>query len=301
MVVELRHLRYFVTVAAERSFSRASEKLHIAQPPLSRQIQQLEQELGTQLLHRGRPITLTDSGRYFFEQAVQVLQRTDEIRAMTRRIGTGKKRQFGIGFVASTLYDVLPEIIRRFRVTAPGVEIVLTELTTLEQAAALKVGRIDIGFGRLLFDDDGLTRRVIHEEELSVAAPRGHFLGRKRKPLKLKHTVDVPLILYPNAPRPSYADQVLSFYRKLGLEPKVGFEVRELQTALGLVAADVGIALVPSSVRRLGRNDVEYLALDEPDITSPIIMSYRPNDTSPLLAKILKLVEEFEPRPKIGT
>jgi len=299
MIVELRHLRYFVTVAAERSFSRASEKLHIAQPPLSRQIQQLEQELGTQLLHRGRPITLTDSGRYFFEQAVQVLQRTDEIRAMTRRIGTGKKRQFGIGFVASTLYDVLPELIRRFRLTVPGVEIVLTELTTLEQAAALKVGRIDIGFGRLRFDDDGLARRVIHEEKLAVAVPRGHFLVRRRKPLKLKHTLDVPLILYPNAPRPSYADQVLSFYRKLGLEPKVGFEVRELQTALGLVAADVGIALVPSSVRRLGRDDVEYLALDESDITSPIIMSYRANDTSPLLANILKLVQEFEPRASV--
>jgi DNA-binding transcriptional LysR family regulator len=123
----------------------------------------------------------------------------------------------------------------------------------------------------LRFEDDGLTRRVIHEERLSVAVPHGHALARKRKPIKLKHTVEVPLILYPNTPRPSYADQVLSFYRKLGLEPKVGFEVRELQTALGLVAADVGIALVPSSVRRLGRDDVEYLALNEPDITSPIM------------------------------
>jgi len=251
--MELRHLRYFVTVAAERSFSRASEKLHIAQPPLSRQIQQLEEELGTQLLHRGRPITLTESGRYFFEQALQVLQRTDEIRAMTRRIGTGKKKQFGIGFVASTLYDVLPELIRRFRLTTPDIEIVLTELTTLEQAAALKMGRIDIGFGRLLFEDDGLTRRVIREEKLSVAVPHGHVLSRTKGPLKLKHTADVPLILYPKTPRPSYADQVLSFYSKLGLEPKVAFEVRELQTALGLVAADAGIALVPSSVRRLGR------------------------------------------------
>jgi len=299
--VELRHLRYFVTVAAERSFSRASEKLRIAQPPLSRQIQQLEQELGTQLLHRGRPIALTDSGRYFFEQALQVLQRTDEIRAMTQRIGTGRKRQLAIGFVASTLYDVLPELIRRFRLTAPGVEIALTELTTLEQAAALKVGRIDIGFGRLHFDDDGLTQRVIHEEKLAVATPHGHVLARKRRPLKLKHTVGVPLILYPSAPRPSYADQVLSFYRKLGLEPKVGFEARELQTALGLVAADVGIALVPSSVCRLGRHDVKYLALDEPDITTPIIMSYRSNDTSPQLAKLNELVQEPESRPKLGT
>ena len=93
----------------------------------------------------------------------------------------------------------------------------------------------------------------------------------------------------------------MSFYRKLGLEPKVGFEVRELQTALGLVAADVGIALVPSSVRRLGRDDVDYLTLDEPDVTSPIIMSYRANDTSPVLTKMLELVRDFEPRQKVGT
>ena len=295
--MEFRHLRYFVTVAAERSFSRASEKLHIAQPPLSRQIQQLEEELGTQLLHRGRPITLTESGRYFFEQALQVLQRTDEIRAMTRRIGAGKTQQFGIGFVASTLYSTLPELIRRFRLMVPDVEIVLSELTTLEQAVALKDGRIDIGFGRLRFDDDGLIRRVIREEKLSVAIPHGHVLNRIRRPLKLKHTADEPLILYPKTPRPSYADQVLSFYRKLGLEPKVGFEARELQTALGLVAAGVGIALVPSSVRRLGRDDVDYLALDEPEITSPIIVSSRPNDRSPLLAHILNLIGEFEQWP----
>jgi LysR family transcriptional regulator, benzoate and cis,cis-muconate-responsive activator of ben and cat genes len=294
MHMELRHLRYFVAVAAESSFSRASEKLHIAQPPLSRQIQQLEDELGTQLLHRGRPITLTESGRYFFEQALQVLQRTDEIRAMARRIGAGKKRQFGIGFVASTLYSALPELIRRLGLMAPDVEIVLSELTTLEQAAALKGGRIDIGFGRLRFDDDGLTHQVICEEKLSVAAPHGHILSRMRRPLKLKHTAGVPLILYPKTPRPSYADQVLSFYRKLGLEPKVSFEARELQTALGLVAADVGIALVPSSVRRLGRDDVDYLPLDEPEITSPIIVSFRPNDGSPLLAHILKLIQEFD-------
>jgi len=295
--MELRHLRYFVTVAAERSFSRASEKLHIAQPPLSRQIQQLEEELGTQLLHRGRPITLTEPGRYLFEQAVQVLQRTDEMRAMTRRIGAGKKRQFGIGFVASTLYHTLPEIIRRFRLTVPDVEIVLSELITVEQAAALKEGRIDIGFGRLQLDDDGLTRRVICEEMLSVAAPHGHALSRTRRPLKLKHTTAAPLILYPNAPRPSYADQVLSFYRKLGLEPKVSIEVRELQTALGLVAAGFGIAVVPSSVRRLGRDDVDYIALDEPEVTSPIIVSFRANDTSPLLAHILKLIQEFDQWP----
>lgn len=292
--MEFRHLRYFVTVAAERSFSRASEKLHMAQPPLSRQIKQLEEELGTQLLNRGRPITLTEAGRFFFEQAQQMLQKADEVRTMTKRIGTGNRRQFGIGFVPSVLYDTLPDLIRQFRDDALDVEIVLSELITIEQAVALKEGRIDIGFGRLWFDDDGLTRRILREEKLAIAVPHGHHLGHRKRRLMLRHVVDLPLILYPNAPRPSYADQVLSFYRKSGLEPKVAIEVRELQTALGLVAAGVGISVVPSSVRRLGRDDVDYLPLEEPDIASPIIVSYRPNDGSELLARMLRLIDEFD-------
>lgn len=292
--MEFRHLKYFVTVAAERSFSRASDKLHMAQPPLSRQIKQLEEELGTQLLNRGRPIKLTEAGRYFFEQAQQMLQKADEVRTMTKRIGTSNRRQFGIGFVPSVLYDTLPDLIRQFRGDASDVEIVLSELITIEQAVALKEGRIDIGFGRLWFDDDGLTRRVLREEKLAIAAPHGHRLGRMKSRLMLRHVVDIPLILYPNAPRPSYADQVLSFYRKSGLEPKVAIEVRELQTALGLVAAGVGISVVPSSVRRLGRDDVDYIPLEEPDIASPIIVSHRPNDGSELLAKMLRLIDEFD-------
>jgi len=292
--MEFRHLRYFVAVAAERSFSKAAEKLHIAQPPLSRQIKQLEEELGTQLLNRGRPITLTTAGRFFFEQAQQLLQKANEVRAMTKRIGTGNRRQFGIGFVPSVLYDTLPDLIRQFRDDASDVEIVMSELITIEQAVALKEGRIDIGFGRLWFDDDGLTRRMLREETLAIAAPHGHHLGRRKRRLKLGHFADAPLILYPNAPRPSYADQVLSFYRKCGLEPKVAIEVRELQTALGLVAAGVGISVVPSSVRRLGRKDVDYLPLEEPDLTSPIIVSHRANDNSELLAQMLHLIDEFE-------
>src|SRR5262245_6192990 len=294
MVMELRHLRYFVTVATERNFSRAAEKLHIAQPPLSRQIHQLEEDLGTQLLNRGRPITLTEAGRYFFEQAFQILQKADEIRATTKRIGTGKSRQFANGFVASNLYDTLPELIRQFRLEIPNVEIVLAEVITIEQAVALKEGRIDIGFGRLWFDDDGLQRRVLREERLAIAAPHGHHLSRTKGRLTLKQVVDVPPILYPNAPRPSYADQVLSFYRKRGLEPKVGFEVRELQTALGLVAAGLGISIVPLSVRRLGREDVNYRPLGEPDVASPIIVSYRPNDNSALLERMLSLIDKFD-------
>jgi DNA-binding transcriptional LysR family regulator len=292
--MELRHLRYFTTVAAEGSFSRAAEKLNIAQPPLSRQVQQLEEELGVRLLDRGRPITLTEPGRYLFEQARQILQRIDEMRAMTQRISKGMVLQFNIGFVASTLYDALPELIRRFRIIAPGAEVQLVELTTMEQVAALKDGRIDVGFGRLRFDDEQITRRVIREETLCLAVPLGHKLAASEGKVRLRQTAGEPLILYPKAPRPSYADQVLSFYRDAGVEPTIGMEAKEVQTALGLVASGGGVCLVPASVRRLGRDDIRYIDLDEPRMMTPIIMSHRKNDNSALLAALTKLVREFD-------
>jgi LysR family transcriptional regulator, benzoate and cis,cis-muconate-responsive activator of ben and cat genes len=291
--MELRHLRYFAMVAAEGSFSRAAEKLHIAQPPLSRQIQLLEEELGTRLLDRGRPLTLTESGRYFYEQVRQVLTRVDEIKAMTQRIAKGTVTQFSIGFVASTLYEALPELIRRFRITVPGIEVALFEMTTLEQISALKDGRIDVGFGRLRFDDEGITRKIIRRELLVAVVPQGHRLQDMGGALKLKQLESEPLIVYPRAPRPSFADQVLMFYRDQGLAPQVAFEVSALQTALGLVAAGAGITLVPASVRRLGRDDIAFIDLDEPELISPIIMSYRTNDASPMLAQLLALIRGF--------
>ncbi len=294
--MELRHLRYFTTVAATGSFSRAAEKLNIAQPPLSRQIQQLEEELGVRLLDRGRPLTLTESGRYFFEQARQILQRVEETKAMTRRIAKGMVLQFNIGFVASTLYDSLPELIRRFRITVPGVEVQLVELTTMEQVAALKDGRIDVGFGRLKFEDEAIMRHVVREERLCLAVPIDHPLAAESGRIRLKDVAAEPLIIYPKSPRPSYADQVLGFYRDAGVEPRIGIEARELQTALGLVASGGGVCLVPASVRRLGREDVRYIELDEPTISTPIIMSYRRADASKLLGQFVMLVRDFDHR-----
>jgi LysR family transcriptional regulator, benzoate and cis,cis-muconate-responsive activator of ben and cat genes len=292
MDMDLRVLRYFVTVAAEGSFSRAAEKLNMAQPPLSRQVQQLEDELGVQLLNRSRPITLTDPGRHLLEQARQILNRVEEAKASTQRIARGMVLRFNIGFVASTLYDTLPDLIRRFRIAAPGADVQLLEMITLEQMAALKDGRIDVGFGRLRFEDDAIARMVIREESLCLAVPIDHRLAKAKK-LKLQQTVGEPLILYPNSPRPSFADQVLAFFADAAIEPTVGMEVRELQTALSLVASGAGVSIVPVSVRRLGRSDVRYVDLDEPDMRSPIIMSYRKNDSSPLLAQLMKQVGEI--------
>lgn len=291
--MDLRHLRYFTTVAAEGSFSRAAEKLNMAQPPLSRQIQQLEEELGTRLLDRGRPLKLTEAGRYLFDQSMQVMQRVDEMKATTKRIGMRMVFQFRIGFVASTLYDALPELIRAFRALSPEVEVQLLEMTTLEQIGALKDGRIDVGFGRLRFEDDMLVREVLREEPLCVAIGAPHERLSAKARTKLADLEAEPLILYPHSPRPSYADQVLSFYREAGLTPRIGMEARDVQTALGLVASGVGICVVPASIRRFGRADVHFLDLDE-TFSSPIILSHRKNDASALLRQLVKLTRELK-------
>ena len=289
--MELRHLRYFVAVARERSFTRAAEVLHIAQPPLSRQIQQLEEELGATLIERGtRPARLTEQGRVLFEQAVQILERIDEMKAMMRRMDLARRHLFTMGFVASTLYGRLPEVIRAFRAARPAVELTMLELTSLEQVVALKDGRIDVGFGRILLEDAAITRQLLRNERMIAALPVNHPLLERPGPLHLADLAHERLIVYPKAPRPSYADQVLAVFRSRGLKPAALHEVRELQTALGLVAAEAGVCLVPAAVERLRRDNVAYRPLDEPDAISPIFMSSRRGDASPEIALVLELI-----------
>ena len=281
-------------MARERNFTRAAESLHIAQPPLSRQIQQLEDELGVTLIERGsRPVRLTDGGRLLYEQAVQVLERVEETKAIARRLQAAGRRRVSLGFVPTTLYGYLPEVIRRYRSARPGVELTLLELTTLEQITALKEGRIDVGFGRIPFDDPLVERRLLRNERLIAALPSSHPLAPHAGALRLDVLAGEPLVVYPNAPRPSYADQVLMLYRERGLKPPFVHEVREVQTALGLVAAEAGICLVPRSLERLRRDNVVYRLLDEEKAVSPIIMSTRKGDKSPEIALILRLIREI--------
>jgi DNA-binding transcriptional LysR family regulator len=268
--------------------------LHIAQPPLSRQIQQLEDELGVWLIERGtRPVHLTEAGRLLYEQAEQVLARVEEIRTMAGRLSEAARPRFSIGFVGSTLYGELPNIIRLYRAARPGVEIALIELITLEQIAALKEGRIDVGFGRIPLEDAAVERRLLRNERMIAALPSDHALLARAAPLRLEDLASEPLVVYPSAPRPSYADQVLRLYRERGLRPPAVHEVRELQNALGLVAAETGICLVPASVERLRRDGVAYRPLDEEKAISPIIMSSRKGDRSPEVALLLKLIREM--------
>ena len=293
MNLELRHLRYFAAVARELSFSRAAEQLHIAQPPLSRQIRSLEDELGAELIDRSsRPLRLTPAGRFFQVQAQQLLDRMAEVQAATARIAGGGRTWFGLGFVPSTLYGALPEVIRRFREAQPAVELSLFEMTTVQQLEALKAGRIDVGFGRLQVDDDQIIGELVREEPVVAALPVNHRLAR-HKSLSLAKLVSEPLLLYPAKPRPSYADQVLEMFHSRGLKPVIALETNEVQTAIGLVVAGIGYALVPQSVQALDRAGVLYLPLTDERVTTPIIMNRRRDDDSELTTYLRAMVRSL--------
>ncbi|AMU09559.1 MULTISPECIES: LysR family transcriptional regulator [Burkholderia] len=291
--MELRQLRYFIAVAEEMNITRAAERLHMTQPPLSRQLQAIEEEIGLPLFERGaRPLKLTDAGRVFHAQAKRLVDQADELGPLTRRLAQLSER-IVIGFVPSTLYGALPDVIRAFREAQPDVELSLIEMFTLEQLGALKGGRIDVGFGRLRFDDDQLVREALIEEKLIAALPAGHRLADPGRPLTLADLADETMIVYPSTPRPSFADQQLSALRDGAVVPAAVHEVRELQTALGLVAAQVGVSLVPESVEGVRVKGVVYRRLPEPGATSPIIMSRRLHGESAATAAFCAIAREM--------
>ena len=288
--MDLRLLRYFVAVAEEGNFNRAAERLHIAQPPLSRAVQLLEARIGAALLERAaRPLRLTAIGTLVYNQALQILARIEDMDAMVKAAAGSERRRLVIGFVASTIYARLPELIREFRKAEENVDLLLVESTTLDQISALKEGRIDVGFGRIRFDDPAVRRIVLRDERLIAALPLSHPLAVGEAPISIKDLAGEPQIVYPRATRPSYADQVISLFRDHAIEPRVVHEARELQIAIGLVAAEEGLALVPESVRRARSHDVAYRDLLE-NATSPIIMSHRAGDQSPELRMVAKTI-----------
>ncbi|SDM34331.1 DNA-binding transcriptional regulator, LysR family [Franzmannia pantelleriensis] len=292
--MELRHLRYFCVVAEELNLTRAAARLHMAQPPLSRQIKQLESEVGADLFQRGsRGLRLTAAGQFFYEHTLQILEKVEVTTAATRRMARSKRRLFGIGFVPSVFYGQLPLLVRDLR-QKDDVELTLAELTTVQQIQALKAGRIDIGFGRLRIDDPDVEQEVLFDEPLMAALPSDHPLANTRP--TLAQLADYPLVLFPAKPRPSLADITLGLFRRQGLKVSVAQEANELQTALSLVASEIGITLVPEQVKRVQRDGIVFVYLDDRNITSPVICSRRkgepPSDIMRQANAILEVLVE---------
>jgi len=291
--MDLRQLRYFVAVVRERNFTRAAEQLRIAQPPLSRQIQMLEGEMGVPLLIRNtRPIRTTDAGRLVYEQAIQILGRVEQMQTAAKHVGLHHRTVLCIGFVASVLYSGLPTLMRKLRQHAPELDIQMVELTSVQQVQALKEGRIDIGFGRIRHSDPNVAGIVLRGEPVAVVVPIGSTMARVSTPIAIEQLAGRKLIVYPKEPRPSFADQVLNMLHGDGVQPGEVLEVREIQTALGLVAAEFGVCVIPASARQI-REDVHFRLIDSEHAISPIILNHRVNDNSIHVDLVKQLVKEM--------
>ena len=214
--MELRHLRYFMAVGEELSFTRAAERLHIAQPPLSQQIKQLEEELGVTLLQRGaRPLRLTGAGEVLLQRSRALLADLDAAIAETRRTGRGQTGKLSVGFAGSAMYVFLPDVINTFREACPNVELNLHEMLASEVAQALQERKIDVGFARPQLPPlDHIAQRLILEEPYLAALPKRHRLAG-RTLIALSDLADEPFVLYPSTPGPSVMEIFTSACREV--------------------------------------------------------------------------------------
>ncbi|WGV28322.1 LysR substrate-binding domain-containing protein [Halotia branconii] len=292
--MELRHLRYFIAVAEELHFSKAAERLHIAQPPLSQQIQQLEAELGVKLFHRKtkRQIQLTEAGQVFLQEAYQLLVQLETAVTLTQRIGRGQTGQLRIGFTSLVIYDLLPLILRQFREQFLEVELVLLELTTSQQEQALKDSRIHVGFAHPPLEDDTLSYKCIHRQTLVVALSSTHPLAQQED-ICVRSLFSEPLIMFPRYLAPGLYDRIMSIFQQENFKPNITQEAIQMQTIIGLVSAGMGVAITPSSLQNLQRSGVVYrpLLAEVPVIETAVI--WQENSLIPVVENFLEFTQKF--------
>jgi LysR family transcriptional regulator, benzoate and cis,cis-muconate-responsive activator of ben and cat genes len=293
--VNLRTLQCFVVLAEELNFSRAAERLHIAQPALSQQIRGLEKELSAQLVdRRRRPMRLTEAGSYLLTEARQILAACEEAVLGTREISLGVRGWLAIGFTRSAMYSVLPPALKAFHAAFPRVKLELFEMLTEEQESALYEGRIHVGIGRQPPAIAGCaTRLLLRERVIAVLAP-DHPLAAAEE-VDIARLAKSPLILYPMDASSRFARFVESLYRNAGFVPSVEYRASEITTAIGLVAAGLGMTFVGESVARHGRSDVVYrpIAGLDPMQATTLGATFRADDTSPHLRAFLGFLPEI--------
>ena len=292
--MELRHLRYFVAVAEELHFSRAAERLHIAQPPLSQQIRQLEDELGVRLFERTRRrVLLTDAGRLVLEEARRTIAQAARVISVARRSAEGAAGFLRLGFSSSAPYTTLPAILRRFRAQFPDVKLALFERSSEEQIELLAADTIDAAFVRRPIENapESLVVKTILREPLVLALPRSHRLCRRRS-VEVKALADESFILFPRHAAPGLYDQVAAICRRAGFQPKVSQEAVQMQTIISLVSAGLGVAIVPASIRKLHRERVVYRALSPANVTTEMAVVHDRENRSKVLQSFLHVVAE---------
>ncbi len=294
--MELRHLRYFVAVAESRHFTRAAQTLGIGQPPLSQQIQALEHELGARLFERlPRGVRLTDAGQALFEDARRILREVDRAVERAQRVARGELGRIRVGMINSApFHPLIPRLIREFRREYPQVALSLEERTTPGLAAAVRNDAIDVAFVRpLLGDDEGLCVEPLLDEDLVIALPSGHPLTRRTRVPLLALSIE-PFVLFPRAVGAGLHDEIISACRNAGFSPRIVQETSQVTSIVNLVAAGLGVSIVPASMQQIHSDGVSYRAIQKPVPKARLSLIYRKADAAaPQLRKLLELTRRL--------
>lgn len=287
--MELRHLRYFVAVADAWSIGHAAEHLHMAQPPLTRQIRQLEQELGVTLFRRtNRGVELTSAGQVFLDDAQRVLQLAEQAGGRAHRAGEGAVGRLDIALFGTGIFGVIPVLLKAYRTATPDVTIVLHNMDKEAQLEALEHRTIDLAFNRVVGPQAGITNEVLLAERLFVAIPDDHPLAA-RTAVRLDELEGEPMVLFPRGMRPNFMDIVRDACRTVGFEPTVVAEVDDVVHGIALVASGGALALVPRSGKNLHVPGIVYRPLTHSPVSQvDLCCIYRSDDNSPVLHRLLQ-------------
>jgi DNA-binding transcriptional LysR family regulator len=273
MNIELRHLRYFIAVAEELHFGRAAERLRITQPPLSQQIQALEEMVGARLLARNnRNVSLTQAGDMFLKEAYQVLDQVNRAAKKAGRFDRGELGELTIGFTSSAPFiSVVSRSLRTYRHQYPEVHIKMREINTKQQIEPLLNGELDLGVMRNTRLPDVLHHQLLLREALVVLVPEGHrFNQMPVGSLRFHHLTDEPMVFFSREVGTALYDETLSLLANAGVTPVITQEVGEAMTIVGLVSAGLGVSILPASFSRLKIDGVNYLPLAEPEATTEV-------------------------------
>ncbi|HBN9876125.1 TPA: LysR family transcriptional regulator [Pseudomonas aeruginosa] len=291
--MELRHLRYFIAVAEELHFGRAAERLGISQPPLSQQIQALEEEVGARLFERtNRRVELTDAGRLFLDESRQVLAHVDKAVLLARRAHLGELGELKIGFTSSAPFtSTIPSSIHAFRKAYPDVHLDLQEMSSRQVLKALLEESLQVGVIRPLALPDAVHWVELFREPLVAVLRADHPLAAGSEDgLAIAALAEEPFVFFPRSYGTGLYDQVIALTRQAGFSPRIAQEASEAMTIIGLVSAGLGVSILPASFRRTRVDGVVYRTLSDPEATTAVWLVRRQNEGSPLALSFIDLV-----------
>ena len=286
--MEFRQLRYFIAVAEIGSIGLAAQRLNVSQPPVSRQIQALEYELGVALLIRTpRGVELTEAGRVFYREAVKILDSTELLRKRTAEADRGAIGTLDVAFFGSPVYYAVPVALRAFRRAFPNTDVNLARMGKAEQIDAIREGRIHIGFGRYYTVEKDIALETLGEESLFAAVPRDGQLAL-REDVTLADLSNLPAVLFPADDRPGFADEIISVFKAASVSIAIDTFAAETMSALAQVASGNRYCIVPGSVAALGYPTLAFKPIIDCPLRAPISCVFAAGPPIPILAQFLK-------------